>query len=128
MKIILSALLRLSNNDGITDNFAQGGVAVGITVKKGFLRKIGQDKFGNRYLKHPLGIVLFENFRIPFWDETLKLGKDSAKIFQEIKLIGWDIAITNDGPYLLEAKRLSDFYLSQSQGDVFIIRFMCKKK
>ena len=51
--------------------------------------------------------------------EIIETVIKAAKVLSEVRLIGWDIALTDEGPLILEANRKSDFYLSQSQGQVF---------
>lgn len=114
----MSAVLRMSIA-GVTDNFAQGGIAVGIDIEKGSLKKVAKDKYGNRYFKHPKTNWAFDEARLPFWNEIIETVIKAAKVLSEVRLIGWDIALTDEGPLILEANRKSDFYLSQSQGQVF---------
>jgi hypothetical protein len=39
---------------------------------------------------------------VPFWEEALQLAMDAALHFKKYRSIGWDIAITEQGPDLLE--------------------------
>ena len=41
-------------------------------------------------------------FKIPYWDEILVLTEKAALKNISNKSIGWDIAITEKGPFLLE--------------------------
>ena len=41
-------------------------------------------------------------FQVPFWSETLELVKAAALVNTDNRSIGWDVAITNDGPELIE--------------------------
>ena len=44
-----------------------------------------------------------EGFQIPFWKDTIKMVTSAALYSQENKSVGWDIAITEEGPELIEA-------------------------
>ena len=41
-------------------------------------------------------------FQIPFWKETLELVREAALLQTGNRSVGWDIAITDIGPELIE--------------------------
>lgn len=41
-------------------------------------------------------------FQIPFWEQCVTLVLEAQKAFAPLKTIGWDVAVTDDGPYLIE--------------------------
>jgi hypothetical protein len=41
-------------------------------------------------------------FEIPKWQEVIELARDAALKFMPIRCLGWDIAVTNNGVFLLE--------------------------
>lgn len=41
-------------------------------------------------------------FTIPFWEQCVALVLEAQKAFAPLKTIGWDVAVTDDGPYLIE--------------------------
>ena len=52
--------------------------------------------------KHPItGIDLF-GFKIPEWEYACKAAIRAAEEFTPIRTIGWDVAITPDGPFIIE--------------------------
>ncbi len=51
---------------------------------------------------HPDTCVAFQNVSIPFLSEAIKLVKAAACEIPEVRYIGWDVAITPDGPVLIE--------------------------
>ncbi len=52
--------------------------------------------------KHPVTGVDIVGFQIPYWEESLELVKEAALLHKENRSIGWDVAITNKGPDLIE--------------------------
>ncbi len=52
--------------------------------------------------EHPGTRQSLTNFHVPFWKEALALAKQAALLFLPLRSIGWDIAITPQGPVLVE--------------------------
>ena len=46
--------------------------------------------------------VKIENFQIPYWNEVVTLCIKAASKYDDNKSIGWDVAITQRGPILIE--------------------------
>lgn len=101
---ILSGVLRIGKGDNEVDNWAVGGISVGINIENSTLREYGYYKpgFGTKIVKHPDSQIVFKDYPIPY----LKAAIEDAKIFHRhlsgIHSIGWDIAITEDGPCFVE--------------------------
>ena len=86
------------------DNFAQGAVSAGVdpetgTIGTGFLKS---DPPGTRRTTLPGTDAVFAGFILPLWREALELARRAACFFPYARSIGWDIAITANGPYLVE--------------------------
>lgn len=45
---------------------------------------------------------LIKGFRLPYWKESCELAKKAAIKFLPVQTVGWDIAITKNGPCLIE--------------------------
>lgn len=43
-----------------------------------------------------------QGFMVPCWQELLEVALDGSTAFRELGTIGWDIALTEDGPCLIE--------------------------
>ena len=95
-----SHFLRVGVGDSVKDNRATGGYAVNIKPN-GVLdaRAIGHH---NSIMEHPDTGTRFEGFQIPYWTEVRELVKRVHEQLPDIKSIGWDVAITSDGPVLIE--------------------------
>jgi hypothetical protein len=111
--LILYAALRVGNGINEVDNFHSGGMGVAIDTKNGKLKGNAIDKDLNVYKKHPVSKVYFDKFELPFWKETKELVLKCALINQNIKVVGWDVAITKTGPVLVEGNRRPGFDLVQ---------------
>ena len=51
---------------------------------------------------HPKTKIPFEGVRLPFWAEACHLVRQTAVKFIPIRTIGWDVALTPDGPVIVE--------------------------
>jgi hypothetical protein len=52
---------------------------------------------------HPETGVAFDGFRLPFWSDAVELVTGAQRYFAELPTLGWDIALTGDGPAIIEA-------------------------
>lgn len=98
---IMAAYLRIGVND-IVDNFNHGGMVVPIDLDTGIIHDVAVDKKGNTYRKHPVTKTPIIGFQIPLWNSVLKLVTEALKIVPEVGMVGWDVAISDKGPVLVE--------------------------
>lgn len=113
---VLSALLRVgTKKTGSVDNWAAGGLAIGIE-KDGFLKEYGFYKpvYGIKANVHPDTGVVFSEFKIPMYDEALALAIKAHRCFYGIRAVGWDIAISENGPVFVEGNDNFEISLQQA--------------
>ena len=58
---------------------------------------------------HPDTGVPFRSIHVPFWNEVEALVKEAALRMEESVFIGWDIAISDRGPVIIEGNAVSGF-------------------
>ena len=99
----LGARLRISVNSNV-DNLAAGNIAAPIDLKTGKITgpAVYSDITMQDVMQHPVTEQKIIGFQIPYWDEVLNMTHAAALLYPENRSIGWDVAITNDGPELLE--------------------------
>jgi hypothetical protein len=111
---ILSAYLRMSISDSHIDNISSGGCQVGINLATGNLKKYGYSliqTIGVKVLtEHPITKIVFEDYNIPLFQEVKELVLKTASLNPALRLIGWDVAIGESGPVLVEGN--SDYDIS----------------
>lgn len=92
---------RLGNH---VDNWALGGVFVGIDSETGRLKDKGilKPKYGTKVIEHPDTHVVFKDYPIPFYKEAEEIVIQLHKLMYRSHSIGWDIAITPNGPTVIE--------------------------
>ncbi|WP_181899564.1 sugar-transfer associated ATP-grasp domain-containing protein, partial [Flagellimonas nanhaiensis] len=102
---MLSAVMRFGVGDSVVDNSSAGGFYIPINLKEGTLMSKGWAKTdfgGERITHHPDSKFKLEGFKIPFYKESCEMVIEYTKYIPN-KLIGWDVAITPDGPTIIEA-------------------------
>lgn len=67
----------------------------------------------NIYKKHPVTGFKFKGAKIPHMDKALELVKSAAKLVPEMRWIGWNVAITEDGAAIIEGNNYPSFGLHQ---------------
>ncbi len=107
------AAARIGNGKAVVDNFHQGGVGVRIDMEKGRLIGNAVSKDLEEVIKHPATKIKFDGFEIPYWSEIKEMVCKAAMENTEVKVVGWDVAISNKGPLLIEANRRPGFDLVQ---------------
>ena len=99
---IVAAYLRIGNGSFV-DNFNSGGMVVPINVKTGTIEYNALDKAHNLYEYHPITNTRIIGFKIPMWEDAIKTVKKAGKVIPEVRLVGWDIGISDKGPVIVEA-------------------------
>ena len=102
---LLRAVLKAGNGK-VTDNFSAGGMYA-ILDDRGVGQTSAIDKNGLTYERHPLTGVRFPGFRVPLFSEALRMVAQASREIPQVQYIGWDVAITPDGPVVVEANQSS---------------------
>lgn len=110
---IMGAVLRTGHNGSFVDNRSAGGICAGINVDTGVVFTQGIELKSNRYTFHPSSNEKIVGFAIPLWQETLDLINLASKKMPEAWYVGWDIAITTNGPVLIEANSHAGMHIQQ---------------
>lgn len=102
--IILPSFLKMGLGDMTVDNWAIGGLIVGLDVETGKLREWAYYKpgYGKKTKEHPDTGVVFKDFKVPYFDETKEMIRKFHMQLKEVHSIGWDITITPEGPCIIE--------------------------
>jgi hypothetical protein len=113
---IISGFIKMSTNRLPMDNNTSGGCGVGIDMNTGKLRKNGYSKLrlsGVGILtEHPITGVRFEDFTIPFMEETKELVLKAAGLMPGLRMVGWDVGVGEDHPVLVEGN--SDYGINSN--------------
>ena len=88
---------------------------VDIRTGKVLTDAVDQNKM-EEYTVHPMTGVAFKGLQLNHWDKTLEMLKRAVPLGNKISNIGWDVAITKDGPVLIEANTIPGFNTAQYAG------------
>ena len=107
--VVKSGLLKIGAPGNLTDYTSKGGLVVPLDIRTGALGKpafrtpatnaSAADYFNSRKL---------EGFEIPFWNDALSIARRCLGVFPEHNFAGMDIAITEDGPLVIEINVVPD--------------------
>jgi len=114
--VVNSAVLRVGSGMTSMDNFATGGFIVKIDLKTGRLGRFATTKVaygGKKVEVHPKSGFRFSNTALPFWKDAIDCVLEGAICLQPLRALGWDVAITENGPLLLETNHNYDIFLQQ---------------
>ncbi|MDN5870373.1 MAG: hypothetical protein L0H73_06600 [Nitrococcus sp.] len=115
--VVTHAVLRMASIVGSpVDNFHKGGIAAPVDLATGVAGQatdIGWLADSAWHTHHPASGAAIAGFELPFWHETLALARAAHAAFDDQILVGWDIAILEDGPYLVEGNKGPDLDIIQ---------------
>ena len=109
---IIRAIIKFGTT-GEIDNHVAGGMYTFLD-EKGIVLYPACDDFGHVYYKHPVTNIGIVGFKVPFYKETLELIKKAGKIIPQIRYVGWDVAITNDGPIIVEGNEYCGLFQNKA--------------
>ena len=118
--IPFAALVRFGVGTSHIDNWSAGGIGIGIDLSSGRLGSHGLDRKGCRHLKHPDSGVAFSGFQLPLWDEVMAFSAHVQDCFPFYRLLGLDVAISNDKPVLIEINAFPDFVGAEQKTGPFL--------
>lgn len=96
----LQAILKIGNG-GVIDNFSSGGMYT-FADENGVVDVPAIDKADVLHSKHPVTGTDIIGFRIPLYDEAVKFVERAAEVVPQVAYVGWDVAISENGPVLIE--------------------------
>lgn len=105
---VIASVLRIGNG-AVIDNFASGGMFT-MLDDEGVALYPAVDKQSNIYRQHPVTGTTIQGIRVPFYDQVVEMVAEASKRLPSVPYVGWDIAITPDGPALIEANHNSSVF------------------
>lgn len=113
---VVKAILRAGVGNTAADNYALGGSIYEVDVETGIIISYGKSKAGDVHLKHPGTNTIMLGYQIPRWEEVIDISIRAAEHIPQVGIIGWDVAIMNDGVQLIEGNHNPDYELFEFLG------------
>jgi hypothetical protein len=111
------AVFRMPQRPGaLVDNIHAGGIAAPVDLATGALGRatdLGVRVDSGWHDRHPVTGAPIEGRILPFWPEALELAKRAHDLIGDRVVVGWDVAILEDGPCLIEGNGKPDVDLMQ---------------
>lgn len=102
---VVYAFIRIGNGGKFVDNINNGGMAAPVDVETGVITHPGYDKDKRCFDVHPETNCPIVGYKLPYWQESIKMCLDAAKVLPQVGYVGWDIAVSEDGPQLIEGNQ-----------------------
>ena len=106
---ILFYMIKILAGHTLSDNFSMGttGNLIAFGGDDGVLRgavTIHECGSGMTVVTvHPGTGISLDRFRLPRWSEAMELVKTGQRCFPMLPTLGWDVALTEEGPRIIEA-------------------------
>lgn len=106
--VILNTVIKIGNG-GTVDNFSSGGM-YSFVSDDGKIIIPAIDEEGKIFQTHPLSQTKIVGFQIPYFEEVKSLIQEISCIVPQVRYVGWDIAIGEKGPVLIEGNEYSGVF------------------
>ena len=114
---VIAGVMRASLGKNRTvDNLHAGGIAAAIDLECGTLSRatnLGSDARLGWLSLHPDNGAQIEGRVVPCWNEVKECAIAAHRKFNDRVVIGWDIAVLEDGPILIEGNGTPDLDILQ---------------
>ena len=110
---IVYAHIRIGNSDRPVDNLHSGGMYAPIDLERGVIQYPAYDKARHTYTEHPRTGTTIQGFAIPCWEEAKAMCLEASQIVPQMRYVGWDVAITPNGPVFVEGNNLPGYDILQ---------------
>jgi hypothetical protein len=106
--------IRMGIGNSLVDNISHGGLGCGLYEDGTLFETAHSEKTQYQDVpNHPTTGVVFGEINIPFYKEALELVTRMHDTFHCFFIIGWDIAITDSGPVVIEGNPVSNLIYEQ---------------
>ena len=98
---VLAVFLRMGRG-GLVDNFCGGGMVTPVDAETGKVSFPACNGDCEAFDVHPITGTPIVGFQIPHFEEVKKMVLEAALVVPQVRFVGWDVAISVNGPCLIE--------------------------
>jgi hypothetical protein len=110
---ILFCMMRIGKGGSKVDNFSQGNLIAAVNLETGKLEGPAFSPDYDKYEKHPDTGYSFSSFMNTQWEKIKQFVLQSTRKIPQFNYLGWDIALTENGPVSIEVNRGFDLDMVQ---------------
>jgi hypothetical protein len=113
---VLRACWKIPVGSNIADNFWRpGNILAELDLATGCVRRAitGTGPELAEQSRHPDTGATLVGFALPFWEQLMETAVEAARLMRHMPLIGWDMAVLDSGPVIVETNQMPDFFLNQ---------------
>jgi hypothetical protein len=99
---VVCAILRIGRGHEEIDNISAGGICVNIDINSGKFGNFAISYDAEEYAQHPDSHFVFKDEKMSRWSEIRNFAIVSAGKLPFFTYVGWDIALTPEGPVAIE--------------------------
>ena len=114
--VSLYPLIKIPANSNIADNYwREGNLLASIDAETGKITRVitGTGLEQSEVTHHPDSNIALLGLEIPHWNAVKALNEQCARLFEPLHFVSTDIAITDDGPVVVEVNIGGSFTLPQ---------------
>ena len=115
--VCFKTTLRAGVGESIVDNSHSGGVSYEIDIDTGIIDSRGWGHVHSGGIIHPNTNICMIGRKIPFWNDVVNICENAAAKIPQVRYIGWDVAITANGPLLIEGNNTPDLDIMEFVGN-----------
>lgn len=110
---LVYAACKAGNGGHFVDNLGFDGINIPVDKETGRLTATGRTEHRTLHTEHPRTGVVFDGFEIPYFKEAVELCFRAAMDTPDVRFVGWDCYIGENGPGIIEANDYPDYYFWQ---------------
>ncbi len=111
---LMYTLIRVGDGTRVVDNISSGGMYAPVWEDGKIAKPAFCDATGLYYDRHPATGTEFVGFAIPYYPQAVELVERAALVVEQVKYVGWDVAISEKGPVLVEGNVIPGYDMCQN--------------
>ena len=111
---VMYSLIRIGDGKRFVDNISSDGMYCPVDENGVLSEPAFCDATGEYYEIHPYTGAKLLGFQIPRFHEAVEMVKRAALEVEEVRYVGWDVAISTDGPVLVEGNTIPGYDMCQN--------------